>query len=369
MRIALYSPYLPKHLGGGEKYLLDVANSLLTAGHEVILAISSLNSIPENQVDDLIKLWSEFSGHNLTKLKIEGCPLNTSAKWWQKLLWTRNFDRLYYQTDGSLFFSLAQKNILHIQIPFTQPKNSLLERLKLFNWSVKNTNSEFTKSVIEKSWRTKINFVHTPMIQPLVTSETLLYLSAKKPVILHVGRFFKQLHCKHQEVLVKAFAQLLQTEPTLMKGWELVLLGSIEDQTYADEIHELAKGLPIKFVHQANRDVLNLYYKTAQIYWHATGFGENETLNPEKMEHFGISTVEAMSAGVAPVVIGKGGQKEIMQPELTDWTWLTETELKAKTLKLIEDPDLLAQVQTLAFRKSLSFNQVGFSKTLAKMIE
>jgi glycosyltransferase involved in cell wall biosynthesis len=369
MRIALYSPYLPKHLGGGEKYLLDVAQVLIKAGHEVILGISSLEPISISQKTQLLLLWSNFSGHDLTQLKIQPCPLNTSASWWRKLIWTSRFDRLYYQTDGSLFFSLAKKNILHIQIPFTQPKNSLIDRLKLSNWTIKNTNSEFTKSVIEKTWQTKIDFVHTPMIQPVVTSVSELNLLEKKPIILHVGRFFKQLHCKHQEILVKAFSQLIHDQPELMKSWELVCLGSIEDQAYADEVHELAKNLPIKFVHKATREVLNQYYKTAKIYWHATGFGEDETVHPERMEHFGISTVEAMSAGVAPVVINKGGQKEITSPDLTEWTWETEVDLKTKTLKLIQFPQLLAKIQLLAYQKSLQFNQAGFSKTLAKMIE
>ena len=76
-----------------------------------------------------------------------------------------------------------------------------------------------------------------------------------------------------------------------------------------------------------------------------------------------------MSAGVAPVVINKGGQKEITSPDLTEWTWETEVDLKTKTLKLIQFPQLLAKIQLLAYQKSLQFNQAGFSKTLAKMIE
>ena len=39
-------------------------------------------------------------------------------------------------------------------------------------------------------------------------------------------------------------------------------------------------------------ELIKLYEK-AKIFWHGAGFGENENLNPEKMEHFGITTVSA----------------------------------------------------------------------------
>jgi glycosyltransferase involved in cell wall biosynthesis len=135
----------------------------------------------------------------------------------------------------------------------------LIDRLKLWNWSVKNTNSEFTKAVIEKAWQTKVQFVHYPMILPGIAKLSTEYLAQKKPYILNVGRFFRQLHCKHQEVLIAAFKQLLNDQPKLIKSWELICLGSIEDQAYADQLHQLAKGWPIKFIHQASRsELLNI---------------------------------------------------------------------------------------------------------------
>ena len=59
------------------------------------------------------------------------------------------------------------------------------------------------------------------------------------------------------------------------------------------------------------KDILN-EYKLAKIYWHASGFGEDLETHPEKAEHFGITTVEAMINGLVPIVIDAGGQKEIV---------------------------------------------------------
>jgi glycosyltransferase involved in cell wall biosynthesis len=87
------------------------------------------------------------------------------------------------------------------------------------------------------------------------------------------------------------------------------------------------------------------------------------------MEHFGISTVEAMSAGAAPIVIKKGGQKEIMTGELVDWTWENPAELVTKTVELIHQPKLLLKIQQLAHQRAQTFNRATFSKILSQMIE
>lgn len=368
MKIALYSPYVPKHVGGGEKYLFDVAATLLEQGHTVFLAIPASEPLKEIAQQKIRDTYQAFIGRDLSKLLITQAPFLPGKSFIQKLLWTAKFDALYYQTDGSLFFSLARKNILHIQIPFTQPKSALLERLKLLNWSVKNTNSEFTRQVVSKAWNTPIKFVHYPMIKPLVESEAVAtVLENKQRQILTVGRFFRQLHCKHQEILVQSFRNLRTQDPAALNGWKLVCLGSIEDESYAQEVRDLAKGMPVEFVHEASRDKLKTYYEQASIYWHATGFGENPRKNPEKMEHFGISTVEAMSAGAAPVVIGQGGQLEILR-DLPAWNWQTQAELESKTLILIKNSQQRHSVQVQAIAAAQYYSAERFAETLRQML-
>ena len=52
-----------------------------------------------------------------------------------------------------------------------------------------------------------------------------------------------------------------------------------------------------------DRAHLGLLYRDAKIFWHAAGMKSDETIYPELAEHFGISTVEAMSAGCVPVAL------------------------------------------------------------------
>ena len=58
------------------------------------------------------------------------------------------------------------------------------------------------------------------------------------------------------------------------------------------------------------------------------------------MEHFGISTVEAMSAGAVPIVYRGGGQVEIVRDDENGMLWKTIDELTTKTRTIIEDSSL-----------------------------
>ena len=43
------------------------------------------------------------------------------------------------------------------------------------------------------------------------------------------------------------------------------------------------------------------------------GFGIDPEKNPENTEHFGMTTLEAMSSGCIPLVVPYGGQREIVE--------------------------------------------------------
>jgi glycosyltransferase involved in cell wall biosynthesis len=320
MKILLVSPYLPKHFGGGEKYIFDVAKTLAENGHQVMMAIPNLSKIDENP-EKIKKNYEDFLSYSLEEISFIDSQLTADYSFLQKLFWTRKFDLIYYQTDGSLFFSLAKKNILHIQVPLILDKSSLIERLKLKNWQIKNTNSEFTKAVIEKTWQTKIDFVHHPAVD-------LDKFNAKKKekIILNVGRFFRHLHSKRQDVLIEIFKEMLEKYPKETQGWKLVLVGKVEDQEYFTEIKKASKSLPIEIKENLDNQKLIDLYEKASIYWHATGYDIDLDKQPEKAEHFGISTVEAMAAEAIPVVINKGGQQEILGEQLKLLLWNSKEE-------------------------------------------
>lgn len=361
MKICLYSPYIPKHFGGGEKYLLDVATQL-SRKHKVVVAVPS--GYRPDELTQVIDQYRHFFARSLDKVSFLPAPI-LSGKVWQKLAWTKQFDVCYAVTDGSLFFSAAKKNILHIQVPFQHPLHSPIDRLKLANWPVRTSNSDFTRQVVEHAWRTKIQYVHYPAIDQSCFQPIL----HKQKVIVNVGRFFRQLHSKRQDILVQAFAQLRHHQPTLSKGWKLVLIGGVEDQTYFQEVQQFAKSLPVEFYTQLSRTEVLKWYQKASIYWHAAGYQVDAAQHPERVEHFGISTAEAMASGCIPIVVGQGGQREVLGDQLTQLQWQTVDECIQLTTEILHQESDWPAWQAAAQQQARHFSEARFSRLLYEMIE
>ena len=59
---------------------------------------------------------------------------------------------------------------------------------------------------------------------------------------------------------------------------------------------------------------------------HAAGFGVDADEFPERLEHFGITPIEAASFGCIPVVYGQGGPREVVHTLGADTTFETVDE-------------------------------------------
>ncbi len=360
MKIALYSPYAPGNFGGGEKHLFDIATHLADR-HQVSLACPQI----EPEVATVLKQqYQSFLGYSIKDCDWVSSPLHDpKSSALDKLLWTKQFDYLFSFTDGSLFFSAAKKNNLHFQVPLP-PVKSLAQKLKLMNWQQKNANSYFTKTYIERNWGIKI----TDVLYPLIRADQVSNHLPKKRIILAVGRFFKQLHSKRQDILVEMFEKLLGKLQHAAKPWKLILVGAVEDENYFNQIKQLAKGLPIELKIDCSRDELNKLYGEASFFWHAAGYQVDQDANPHLVEHFGIATVEAMSAGAIPLVVYKGGQVEILTNDLQELGWQEQSECVAKTLALINDPDRMKKISNLCKQRAADFGDAQFTKSLNEMV-
>ena len=112
MKIALYSPFLADNIGGGERYLLTVAECLL-ARHQVDLVLSPDKVNP----GDLNKLKNHFvKGFNLNlkNLHLVLGPFSPQASARQRAAFTKAYDVFYYMTDGSFFIPQGQGSQLPI---------------------------------------------------------------------------------------------------------------------------------------------------------------------------------------------------------------------------------------------------------------
>src|SRR5208283_3857699 len=136
--------------------------------------------------------------------------------------------------------------------------------------------------------------------------------------------------------LIRAFTALVRDEGLQA---ELHLVGSVhpghEHCAYYESLVETAAGLPIHFHANCGPDDLAELYRTSRVYWHATGFGADLQNHPEKAEHFGISVLEAMSAGCVPVVFAAGGPAEVVRDSETGFLFSSEYKLCARTMELM----------------------------------
>ena len=89
---------------------------------------------------------------------------------------------------------------------------------------------------------------------------------------------------------------------------------------------------------------------------------------PAKQEHFGITTVEAMSAGAVPVVYGSGGQKEIVTHGDDGLCWDETAELASQTLRLVNDPELRGRLSRQAVVSSRRFCKEAFAASVDRMV-
>jgi len=349
----IYNPYFDT-LGGGERYSLSLAECLLAQGWQVDLFWDK---------KDIVDQSAKRFGLKIEKIGIVGKKAE-ELSFWERFKLTRVYDLIFWVSDGSIPFLFGRKNLLHFQVPLTkisEPK--WWAKLKLFFISEVVVNSRFTKGFIDRSLD-----VDSVVLYPPVDIEKL-QPGEKENIILAVGRFEETMQAKKQDVLIKAFKKMVDQG---LSGWRLILIGGSlteeKENSLLNRLKRLAKDYPISFLANLSFEALRQYYAKAKIFWHSAGFGVEEKREPWRVEHFGITTVEAMAAGCVPVVIDKGGLKEIVRRGAGE-RWGSVAELREKTRRLIKDEKRLSQLRAKAIASSKRFSKSKFNRRLSLIIK
>ena len=237
-------------------------------------------------------------------------------------------------------------------------RNRLLgmSQATLDSYAFITANSQFTRSWVQRIWGRDAEVMYSagePMGPPV----------KKERMIVHVGRFTDETRadCKHQRKMLATFRKL---DDLRAQSWQLHFVGTVPpdraSRKAAVELVRMARGYPVFFHFNASFTELRDLYRRASIYWHATGYGWPAEQYPERQEHFGLTTVEAMSAGVVPVVVNSGGQCESVTHGVSGYLWDDLDGLREYTRHLASDAVLQRQMSNQAISASGRFSRAQF---------
>jgi glycosyltransferase involved in cell wall biosynthesis len=396
LRIGIYSPFFGSTYGGGEKYLCVTAEALR-------------DGFPEHHVELLSPLhpdvdrYQRVLGVDLSGIEIKGFGVRGGGlgRRLRKIPGLRRYADLYLSIKAAArtrpydlllsmvyvmpAFSKARRGVILCQFPssdeirygglkgvlyrvYTLPYNFLRDRLlgrQEDAFQVVVAQSEYTRYWVQRYWHRDAAVVNPPIDVP----EREPVPSDKAPIVLSVGRFFAGGHNKRHDVMARAFRQLCDEG---LSGWELHLVGSLHtapaDQRYFAEVKALAEGYPIHVHADASLEEVRDLYRRASVYWHAAGYGVDAEVNPIQLEHFGMTTVEAMGQGVVPVAIARGGQVEVVDDGVDGYLWREIEELKQRTLTLIGDGACRERMAEAARRSSFRFSRDEFKRHMVDVV-
>lgn len=337
MKIGFYSPYLDS-LSGGERYVLSLASHWSKA-HDVVLFWD----------DPGIRRQAESRLHiDLSRVRTVENVFRT-RNIFKKMIVSRGYDLIFFLSDGSIPTTFARYNVLHFQVPF---QHIPVHSIKLSRYQEIVCNSDFTKRNITAELGKRSVVIYPPVQQ------IKRVRGVKQNIILSVGRFHP---LKKQNVLIDVFRK------GKFKGWELVLAGSLlpADEVYFRQLKVSAKGLAIRLVPNAAFERLTQFYNQSRIYWHCAGYHE---IKPENMEHFGIATVEAMSAGAVPVVFNGGGLPEIVRDGEDGFLWAKTDDLIRKTREIVASDTLFRSFSKSAVLRAKQFSDTKFTSAFDTLL-
>lgn len=351
----LHTPY-PLTPGGGERYLLSIA-ALLSASYKVVLAIPHLYSRLR------LRSLAEELSLNLDLVEIRLLSDLTEAPPPAVFVSMDNF--VVPRQDA-----IGQKNFYICQFPFPMHVPVDAERRsRIAGYQKYIAYSVYAKRHIEA----RLDSIQAPDVPVCLVPPPVAQIrpSAKRmSSIMTVGRFFVGGHAKRHDLLIQAFKLLKERcdDPV-----EFHVVGStIPEKKHMDYVERLVNmglGLPIHFHLNARPEILTELYASTEVYWHGAGLEADLTNEPWAAEHFGISVVEAMSAGAIPFALASGGPREIIEHGVNGFLYDSIETLVESTRTLLScdatDRQILSQA---AIRRAEDFSPEVFERKIKDLL-
>jgi glycosyltransferase involved in cell wall biosynthesis len=294
------------------------------------------------------------------------------ARRWRESL-SAPYDLFISFVHGVPAFCHAPRGTLTVLFPFDEPAGLAVAsplkrayhrwewRRRLAGYQQRVAISEFARHWTKRRWGVACEVIHPPV-------DTNFDVEAKADVILSVGRFATRGHAKNQLEMLNAFNRLRGE----LQHWEYFCVGGVDDspsaRAYVAQAMSIAEGRCAHIVTDIDRLHLKQLYQRSKMFWHAAGYGEDEETYPERSEHFGIATVEAMAAGCVPIVINKGGQRDIVEHGVSGFLWNSLEEMGEYTLRVAGDDHLRTRLSAAARERAQLFSTERFVREFAQLV-
>jgi len=367
MKVAIYNDSW-ETMGGGEKYLCTLADVL---SRDTALSVTLLIDRPE-VTGERLRQFFDLALERVTLTQVDRRSRNSMLT---------SADLAIIQTNWKPIRSRAAKTVYILHVPYGplgpgaiaervahgQFKEALKDivRRRLIS-EARNASAVIVNSLFARDALERHHGIQAACIQPAI--DDFRQPGAKEKIILSVGRFFRGLYNdKRYDVMIGAFRDLCARQPG--HGWQYWVAGSCgsdaPSQNHLTHLRQAAEGLPVTFHVNPPYDFLTGCYNRATLFWHAAGFGVDENRHPERMEHFGMTTVEAMSARCVPVVYEGGGQREIVTAGASGFFWTTPEQLIRSTLALMNDGALSSRIADGARARAAEFSHARFAERVS----
>jgi glycosyltransferase involved in cell wall biosynthesis len=232
---------------------------------------------------------------------------------------------------------------------------------RLASYKLKLANSGFTARWTRTRWGIKTHVLYPPV------GVSCQAIEKKENLILSVARFTP---LKKQHELAAVFSGLNSNE---LEEWTWICAGtvgdSVDSRTYYEKVARSATSHKVRLTPDIDRLTLKHFYENSKIFWHAAGLNEDDSVRPELSEHFGMATVEAMAAGCVPVVINKGGQREIVDHGVNGFLWTTRDELHDYTTQLARNETLRQRMSDAARIRARNFSHEKFVARFRELLK
>lgn len=373
-KIAIFSENLLSNSGGAEIYALKLGEVLLKDFSVTFFTVR--NKYCETRP---AKIFQKYNApdFNINVITFEHSDNKFMEIFKRIFLYLRLSKKIYNKFDLFIncscnrmfgFFKTISIHVIHFPVQtyssalgfFAMPLDFLYKKSYKEFW----VNSLFTNFYLKKYWNCSGKILNPPIdMIPINEKE----LERKENIIIAVGRLVPD---KKFIELINVFSYLYINNSLLTK-YKLIIVGNSDDRflDYFDKLKTLSlKNANIELYSGISYSELVNIYKKAKIFLHAKGFNVPAE-NPSEMEHFGMTTVEAMANGCVPIVINKAGQKESVVHGKSGFLWNSLDELNEYLIKIIGDPNLWRQMSLYAIQDSKKFLIANFENKVNDLLE